>query len=100
MNLKNNNFTNNSASLGGGAIYFNNKLTSCLNNTFKDNKALFANDFYTYPVRLRLIDNNGYDSLYNISLYHLSLVPGITFLNLTFEIMDYYNQTIKSLNGR
>jgi len=103
MILTNNNFKNNTASLGGGAIYFNNKLpmdSPYMKNNFYNNKADFANDFCTYPMRLRFTDMKGYDSLTKYSSYTLTVIPAITNLNFYFEIVDYYNQTIKSINGR
>ena len=69
-------------------------------NNFSSNEATFGNDYYTYPVRLRFKDNNGYDSLVNSTIYSLLIIPGITSVNLYFEIIDFYNQTISSLNGR
>ena len=103
MNLTNNTFENNSAYFGGGAIYFNNKLPDVSpdqNNIFNGNKAYFANDFYTFPMRLRFKDNMEFDSLINTSTYSFIVVSGITKINLYFQVLDFYNQTIKSLNGR
>ena len=67
-------------------------------NAFINNRANFANDFYTFPLRLQLFDGLNW---INESLYTLDLVPGITNVKLLhFEIVDYYGQTIQSLNGR
>jgi len=102
MNLNQNIFKNNSALLGGGGIYFQNKLLSespYQNNHFIDNTADFANDFLTYPVRLKLIQNKTFQSSKNKKAYSISVVPGITQTSLYFNVVDYYDQTIKSLNG-
>ena len=103
MDLTNNNFLNNIAYIGGGGIYFNNKLLNVSpyrNNKFSGNQAYFANDFYSFPIRMRFTDNKKFYSLANTSSYHLNLVPGTSNIYLYFEIIDYYNQTIESLNGR
>ena len=104
MNLTNNNFKNNSAFIGGAGIYFNNKLFSespYQQNNFVDNKASFANDFLTFPMRLKITDSTYLRSLSSLTdkTYSLSIVPGITETSLYFDVVDYYGQTVKSLNG-
>ena len=101
MEIKNNTFKNNYAVYGGAGIYFNNKLPLKPiqdENLFIDNKAEFANDFYTFPCRLRLKQNN--NDFFKTSTNLLKIIPGYTIFNLDFEIVDYFNQTIESLNGR
>lgn len=102
MNIFNNTFKNNHALLGGGGIFFKNKLLTespyqC--NFFDGNSAEFANDFFTFPMRMKFFDNQSFDSTINKTIFSLSLVPGITKIKLFFEVIDYYGQTIKSLNG-
>ena len=102
MNLTQNYFKNNFAFLGGGGIYFENKLLSVSpyqNNIFLDNIAPFANDFFTFPVRLKLINNKSISSSSKNKAYSLNVVPEITLTSLNFAVVDYYGQTIKSLNG-
>ena len=87
-------FKNNRAQFGGGGVYFNNKLlveSPNKYNIFESNKADFADDFFTLPIRIRF--NGNKTSIDNV-------VPGVTSIQLNFEIIDYYNQTIRSLNGR
>ena len=101
LSLTNNYFYNNFAFLGGGAIYFQNKLLAespYHNNIFTNNTAFFANDFFTFPVRLEFTDNN-YSSRINKTTYSINVVPGITMTSLYFDVVDYYGQTIKSMNG-
>jgi len=102
MKLMENVFRNNSAVLGGGGIYFKNQLLAespYQNNTFTKNKAYFANDFFTYPVRLKFTDNQTFHSWINKTSYSLIVIPGISQLSLYFDVVDYYGQTIKSING-
>ena len=102
INLVRNYFKNNSALLGGGGIYFANKLlpeSPYENNEFKDNKAAFANDFITYPVRLQLTNNKSFRYAKYKKAYYFKVVPGITMTSLYFDVVDYYGQTINSING-
>ena len=99
MNLMNNYFINNSAMLGGGGIYFSNKLLAqspYQNNDFIYNTASFANDFLTFPTRIKLTN---YKILNKKKAYSLTVIPGITQTSLEFDLVDYYGQTIKSING-
>ena len=99
MNLMNNYFINNSAMLGGGGIYFSNKLLTqspYQNNDFIYNTASFANDFFTFPMRIKLTN---YKTLNKKKAYSLTVIPGITQTSLEFDLVDYYGQTIKSING-
>jgi len=101
--LTRNIFQNNFAYLGGAGIYFNNKLlleSPIKTNYFNRNKALFAHDFYTFPIRVHFTANNNFMSWINKSKYSLDLVPGVTNINLQFFVVDYYGQTILSLPSR
>ena len=93
----NNTFENNHAIYGGGGIYFMNKLlkeSPYQSNTFSHNKALFANDFYTFPLKVRFQDDKKYKSWVSKSSYAITIIPGFTQINLNFSVIDYYNQTI------
>ena len=97
----NNVFQNNIAIYGGAGIYFKNKILKELpskNNLFIQNKALFANDFYTFPIRVHFQDDMKFKSWINKSIYTITVIPGITELNLNFFVVDYYGQTLKLLN--
>ena len=99
----NNIFYDNSAKLGGALIYFNNKLLSEYpnkSNKFEGNHATFAIDFYTFPVRVNFNDDKNFKSWINKSSYALKIVPGISQINLHFKVVDYYGQTIKSMQPR
>ena len=101
MDLKNNIFENNYAILGGGGIYFKNKIlpeSPYKYNTFRLNTAFFANDFYTLPLEVRFQDDRNFKSWINKSIYSITIIPGITQINLNFFVVDYYGQTLKSLN--
>ena len=97
----NNVFQYNFASFGGAGIYFKNKIlkqSPSQFNTFSHNKALFANDFYTFPIKVRFQDDRNFKSWINKSIYSITIIPGITQINLNFFVVDYYGQTLKSLN--
>ena len=64
-------------------------------NKFNDNRAAFGNDYASSPNKLRLASNSFNDSLFNISV-----IPGITDVSLSFEILDFFDQIITTLNGR
>ena len=103
MNLTKNIFKNNTATIGGGGIYFKNKLLAQPpneTNIFIDNKANFSKDFLTFPVRLKFISEKTFPSWIKNKPYSLSVVPGITQTSLYFDIVDYYHQTIQSINGQ
>ena len=63
-------------------------------NIFRLNKALFANDFYTFPIKVRFQDDNKFKSWVNKSSYAITIIPGFTQINLNFSVVDYYGQTI------
>ena len=95
--LKNNLFDNNTAIYGGGGIYFKNKIlkeSPYKFNKFLRNKALFASDFYTFPIKVRFQDDK-FKSWVNKSTYTMTLIPGFTQINLNFSIVDYYGQILK-----
>ena len=100
MSLINNSFINNSAYLGAGAIYFNNKILPeypKVNNKFIDNIAKFSPNFLTFPVRLKLITNFNRSPKTGYSLK--AVIPGITSTSLLFNVTDYFGNTIESING-
>ena len=65
-----NNFTNNSAHIEGGALKYTSKRPlEILLNLFKNNTAVYGPNLASYPVRIRLFDENDtklypYDTLY------------------------------------
>jgi hypothetical protein len=102
MNLSKNSFINNFASLGGGVLYLNNKLLAespYQSNNFSGNKASFANDFFTFPVRLQFTDNQTFWSWINKTTYSLNVVSGVSITSLYFYVVDYYGQIIQSMSG-
>ena len=99
--MKNNVFTNNSAIYGGAGIYFKDKVlkeSPDKFNTFSGNKAFFAPNFYTFPRKVYFQDDNHFKSWISKSRYTMTLIPGITQINLNFFVVDYYGQTVKSVN--
>ena len=101
MDLMNNIFENNIAINGGGGIYFKNQIlkeSPSKFNTFKGNKAFFANDFYTFPIKVIFQNDKNFKSWVNKSSYAITIIPGFTEINLNFSIIDYYGQTMKLVN--
>ena len=99
--MKNNFFHNNSAIYGGAGIYLKNKLlkeSPDKFNTFRDNKAYFAPNFYTFPRKVYFQDGKHFQSWVSKSRYTITLIPGITQIDLNFSLVDYYGQTVKSVN--
>ena len=99
--MKNNVFTNNSAIYGGAGIYFKDKLlkeSPDKFNIFSGNKAFFAPNFYTFPRKVYFQDDKNFKSWISKSRYAMTLIPGITQINLNFSVVDYYGQTVKSVN--
>ena len=100
--MKNNVFKHNFAVSGGGGIFFKNKIlkeSPYEFNTFSNNQALFANDFYTFPIKVRFQDEKYFKSWKNKSSYSITIIPGITSLNLNFSVVDFYGQIIRSIKG-
>ena len=101
--MTNNVFENNFAIYGGGGIYFKNKIldeSPYKFNTFRFNKASFANDFYTFPIRVYFQDDNKFKSWVNKSGYRMTIVPGTSKIKLNFYVVEFYGQTVKTLNMR
>ena len=89
--MRNNIFKENLAIYGGGGIYFKNRISKespSEFNTFSQNKALFANDFYTFPIQVRFQDDQNFKSWKNKTSYAITIVPGITQINLNFSVVD------------
>ena len=98
MDLQKNVFENNNAIKGGGGIFFKNKVlkdSPYKFNTFSKNTAFFANDFYTFPIKVRFQDDKKFKSWVNKSSYTITIIPGITKIDLKFSVVDYYGQTLK-----
>ena len=94
LNLTSNIFENNLAKLAGAAIYFNNSIlveSPKQNNVFIGNKAaLFANDFYTFPVRTIYFDGQ------EKNLMKYKYLPHFIFLdNFIFAVFLPLRQTIQ-----
>ena len=69
------------------------------NNIFIGNKAaIFANDFYTFPLRAVFFNDEQKNLMKYKYVSFNNVVPGITNINLNFVVVDYYGQSIKSLD--
>ncbi len=99
--LNENSFENNIAFYEGGGIFiknnFQNFILNKTSNKFHSNIAAFGNDYASTPNKLRLKQKS---YTFRTSLFNISVIPGITNVNLNFEILDFFNQTITTLNGR
>ena len=112
--LSRNKFINNNAYLEGGAFKWTARLPMKINNTFINNSAKYGQDEASVPMDIMLKVYRNEDS--NISLGELKpiyssynsaerlrlndLLSGEN-VNYTFqfEIVDYYKQTITTLDG-
>ena len=95
MDLKYNIFYNNSAIYGGGGIYFTNKIlpeSPSKSNSFSKNT---AHDFYTFPTKILFQDDRNFKSWVNKYSYNITIIPGITEINLNLSIRDYYGNILK-----
>ena len=91
-------FKNNSAILGGGAIYiFRNfqQYNFTQNNLFEGNNASYGKDVASPPVRLRFANNTN-----NKENFTLSIIPGISRLDMMFEMCDFYGNIVNTFIGR
>lgn len=102
LNLQNNQFLNNIALYGGGAIYFQNKFDLMKfkkENFFFLNSAQYGNDYATRPIRFQLFNNKRFSEYSNKKQqYILQIIPGQTEINLNFQLLDYFENHITSIN--
>ena len=103
ITIQRNVFQNNAAQSGAAAIYLMNNYQNIdvyKTNTMINNKAFYANDISTPPYKLKFITRLKYNSSKNNNTkFNLTMTPGVSNESLYFEVLDYYGQTIKSLNG-
>ena len=99
--LNENSFENNIAFYEGGGIFIKNNFENFIfkktSNKFTNNKAEFGNDYASSPNKLRLKNTS---KTFHGSLFSISVIPGITNVNLNFEILDFFDQITTTLNGR
>ena len=105
LNLEGNLFESNYAILGGAGLFMETnfyKIKIEENNKFINNYALYGNDYSSPPFRMKCMQKNNKNLFYtqkNQSLNKITIMPGITNINLYFVILDYFGQYVKSLNG-
>ena len=95
IQLHDNNFTNNAASIQGGAIYYNFVRPNMDNNTFYDNEAEYGQNIASYAVRIVEVDKINQDIVLEgvasgITLTESPLSDGQDLLNLA--LVDYDDQ--------
>jgi len=101
--LQKNIFSYNNALLVAGVIYFaqldqnvNSEIQQ--NNKFMNNKAGYGDNLSSAPFRIKNNDNlKNFDSP-NFK-NQITMIPGITALNFSFSIVDFFNQTIINMMG-
>lgn len=88
-----NSFITNKASIEGGAIkYINQRPFNLDNNIYQSNQATYGNDFASFPIRIRLIQN---ESAYidDVKFILKNQVSNhILFQDLVFGLYDYDDQ--------
>ena len=93
MNITRNKFENNTATLYGGAIYYDYNRPFFSNNTFINNQASYGSDVGSYPVKIVLRGG----STDQISIINVG--SGIRYENdLTLALVDYDDQEMVSNN--
>ena len=93
-NIQNTQFSNNSASIQGGAIYYDLYRPNMSNVIFMNNKAPSGPDISSYPVKVVLTGTNS--SFINLT----NVASGQTQdINLRFSVVDYDNQLSSTTSG-
>jgi len=99
--LQRNVFNNNIALIAAGGIYFaqldkNINIDIQKNNKFLNNKACYGQDFSSPPFRMKI--NQNLPKFGSQNFNHLTtMIPGMTTLNFSFSVFDFYNQKIMNL---
>ena len=99
--LQKNTFKNNSALISAGGIYFA-QFDKSLNidilkdNSFMKNKAAYGEDFSSPPFRMKFNENLNKFGSQNFN-HRIIMIPGITAVNFSLSVLDFYNQKIMNL---
>ena len=88
-------FNGNTASIAGGAIYYDVFRPIMTNLIFQNNSAPYGNDIASYPVRIVARGDNNNDD-YHIYLNQIASGQALS-NSLVLKIVDYDNQTITNL---
>ena len=110
LSLKSSIFSNNTSFLGGGALYWLNKMPSIdlASMIFYNNKAKYGDNIASNPIRvqLKVYDINRtflyYDSILNDSIgFEITGQKAGYLLNnsLIYSYLDYYNQIVMSIEN-
>jgi len=97
--LQRNIFNNNMALIAAAGIYYaqlDKNIDSDIqkNNKFWNNKAGYGQDFSSPPFRM----NQNLNKFGSQNFNHLTtIIPGITSLNFSLSVLDFYNQKIMNL---
>ena len=101
--LQKNTFNNNSALIAAGGIFFaqfdeniNNDIQKT--NKFLNNKASYGEDFSSPPFRMKFNENLNKFGSQNFN-HRIIMIPGITTLNFSLSVLDFYNQKIMNLTS-
>ena len=89
--MKSNNFFNNQAIIGGGAIYIANLMPNPIFiflNVFYENFALYGPNYASRPTRISL------KSKKLIKNFYLIGYPGVKLDNFSLNILDHFGQVI------
>ena len=117
MNIRNNTFTNNEATVEGGAIKWNDEMPTFLDNIFSNNSAIYGKNIASFPIRMIVKLYNSSDpndtiilpqtdeilwknNQYNVSINLVNISSGnlIPYI-LQFEILDVYGKIVNLDEG-
>ena len=101
--LQRNIFNNNIALIAAAGIYsaqLNKNIDSDIqkNNKFWNNKAGYGQDFSSPPFRMKINQNLNKFGSQNFNPL-TTMIPGITSLNFSISVLDFYNQKIMNLTS-
>ena len=90
--IKNSNFEENYANIGGGAVNWNDTKPVITNSNFRDNSAVYANDIGSFPAILSISKSR--------RLTEFVCVPGVAFdQKITLELLDSYKNVMALYTG-
>ena len=101
--LRNNIFKSNQARVAGAGLFLQDnfdKIFPKIDNVFSGNIADFCEDYCSKAFRLKMLSNPKKNPFFIDHIQtSLNVTPGITNINFTFQIMDYFGQSMRGYNG-
>ena len=103
MQLSNNLFIENRATLGGGVLYLKNTFESFfeISNMYQGNfgEYGYGNNIATNPVRIKWSKIKNEKVKNNLNTENIRIIPGISDISFEFKLVDYFGNHINYYNG-